>query len=128
MIADAAKTSFLSSISHELRTPMHGVKASLELIRKSVDGEEWDEVEGPLSLAESSGRALLNILNDVLDFGKNDWAKAEETQVDLAQSAREIASVCLAHSGENMGEEAEVRFEYEDRDWNVMVNEAKYHR
>lgn len=106
---------------------MHGVKASLELVRKSVDAGEWDEVEGPLQLAESSGRALLNILNDVLDFGKNVYANAAEAEIDLAQSAREISLVCLAHHGENVGGAKRI-FEYEDRDWSVIISEAKYHR
>jgi signal transduction histidine kinase len=126
--ADAAKTSFLSSISHELRTPMHGVKASLELVRKSADAGQWSEVEEPLRLAESSGRALLNILNDVLDFGRNNLSKTEVTEIDLAQSAKEIAAVCFAHYGEHLSEKSSVRLEYEDRDWTVVISEAKYQR
>lgn len=128
MSADAAKTSFLSSISHELRTPMHGVKASLELIRMSADAKEWDEMEGPLCLAEASGRALLNILNDVLDFGKDGWDKTEETKIDLKESAREIATICLTDYADQMGNEAVVRLVHENRDWSVKMSEAKYHR
>jgi signal transduction histidine kinase len=128
LLADAAKTSFLSSISHELRTPMHGVKAALELLRRSKDEDDVAGVEDSLSLAESSGRALLNILNDVLDFGKNGWAEVEEQEVDLALSAEEIGRVCLAYYGEQLGPKGTVRIEYEERNWRVKISEARYHR
>jgi len=116
ILADAAKTSFLSSVSHELRTPMHGVQASLDLVRKAVDRRDWEEIIEPLEMAEASGHSLLNILNDVLDFGKKDWAKQKAVMVNLARSAREIASVCLTQYRDSLGKEAQLFMDWEDRD------------
>ena len=107
---------------------MHGVKASLELIRRLADAQDWEEIEGPLSLAESSGRGLLNILNDLLDFGKANWDQGDLEVVDLVKLAEETASVCLAHYGETMGGKGTIRLEYEDRDWRVDISAAKYQR
>lgn len=59
------KNSFLSSISHELRSPLHGVLASVEFLQDSeLDEQQQDMV----STINSCGRTLLDTINHVLDF------------------------------------------------------------
>lgn len=62
-----AKAAFLANMSHEIRTPLNGVLGILELV--VVQGVE-PKVKDQLETAIQSGRNLLAIVNDVLDFSK----------------------------------------------------------
>ncbi|CAK5265970.1 unnamed protein product [Mycena citricolor] len=78
--ADAAKTAFVSMISHELRTPLHGLLSQLELIREFAPKEYQAETETFLRTAEVCGLTLRDVLNDVLDFGKQENSSDVQTQ------------------------------------------------
>jgi hypothetical protein len=65
--ASMAKGAFLASISHEIRTPMNGVLGMLELLGTTPLTDEQSEY---IDTAYRSGKALLEILNDVLDYSK----------------------------------------------------------
>lgn len=65
--ASVAKSQFLASISHELRTPMNGVLGSAQLLTQCKNKDERYELEQSLL---SSGHHMLSILNDILDFSK----------------------------------------------------------
>ncbi|KAL3442733.1 hypothetical protein BJX65DRAFT_213285 [Aspergillus insuetus] len=65
--ADRAKSDFISSISHELRSPLHGVLGTVELLQEMVT------TYAQRSLVEtvySCGRTLLDTLNHLLDYAK----------------------------------------------------------
>ncbi len=65
--ASRATSAFLATMSHEIRTPLNGVLGLTELlIRSELD----DEQAGWARSAARSGRALLTIVNDVLDLSK----------------------------------------------------------
>jgi len=65
--ADRMKSAFLATVSHELRTPLHGVLGMTQLLRDSGLSEEQHRFA---DIAEQSGRALLELLNELLDFTK----------------------------------------------------------
>ena len=66
-MADRAKGVFISNISHELRSPLHGILASAEFISDTrLDTLQRTFVE----TIDSCGRTLLEVINNVLDFGK----------------------------------------------------------
>ena len=65
--ANQAKSDFLANMSHEIRTPMNGVLGMIEILKGSPLNAEQ---KSDLSLVERSTLALLNVVNDVLDFSK----------------------------------------------------------
>ncbi|APG26595.1 hypothetical protein A7E78_01190 [Syntrophotalea acetylenivorans] len=82
--ASRTKSRFLANISHELRTPMVGVLSSTELLLNSgLDSEQLSLVE----TLNSSGEALLEILNDLLDLSKIEAGKLslENVEFDLLE-------------------------------------------
>lgn len=64
---DRTKTDFLGSISHEMRSPLHGMLGSLELLTSTkLSGEQLDLVQS----ADAAGRQLLDTIDKVLQFTK----------------------------------------------------------
>jgi signal transduction histidine kinase len=73
--ADQAKATFISSVSHELRSPLHGVLAGVELLQESELNNYQQEMSTTISMA---GKTLLDTINNILDFTKiNSFTDAE---------------------------------------------------
>ncbi|MEQ1671694.1 MAG: response regulator, partial [Hyphomicrobium sp.] len=72
--ASEAKSRFLSTMSHEMRTPLNGVIGALELISKTPLSEDQAQL---VNIAGQSSDALLVHINDVLDFSKLEAGKLE---------------------------------------------------
>ena len=74
---DMAKSDFISNISHELRSPLHGILASAELLQDSSTGPEQD---GMIEMVHVCGRTLLDTMNHLLDHAKiNNLSKSKKT-------------------------------------------------
>lgn len=78
LAASRAKSEFLANISHEIRTPMVGVLGMAELLAKTP---LTDDQRRQIAALESSGRSLLELINDILDVSKMD---SRALQLDLA--------------------------------------------
>ena len=69
--ASRAKTTFLASISHELRTPLNAILGFSELILQQSGAKAADEtMRDYVQHIHDSGRHLLALINDILDFAR----------------------------------------------------------
>jgi signal transduction histidine kinase/CheY-like chemotaxis protein len=69
-----AKSRFLAAMSHEIRTPMNGILGMVGLIRDApLDGEQRTCVR----IIEDSARALLSLIDDILDVSKIEAGKLD---------------------------------------------------
>ena len=71
--ANMAKTQFLSSMSHDIRTPMNAVIGMTEIARHHLDDPKY--VEDCLNKVAISGNHLLTLINDILDISKVESGK-----------------------------------------------------
>lgn len=84
--ANMAKSEFLSSMSHDIRTPMNAIIGMTEIALKNKKDEL--RVEDCLNKIRLSGNHLLSLINDVLDMSKIESGKM--TLNDAPVSIREI--------------------------------------
>ncbi|MDB6169144.1 MAG: hybrid sensor histidine kinase/response regulator [Verrucomicrobia bacterium] len=75
--ASIAKSDFLSSVSHELRTPLNGIIGFTEFLIDEKPGPLKPKQKEYLGDVLSSGRHLLQLINDVLDLAKVESGKME---------------------------------------------------
>jgi signal transduction histidine kinase len=83
--ANRAKDSFLAIMSHEIRTPLTGMLGMLELLSMTPMEEEQATT---LDAAWDSGRGLLRIVSDILD-----WSKIEEGKLELSPRPTSISQL-----------------------------------
>ena len=79
--ASIAKSEFLAIASHELRTPMNGVLGMASLLMRS---DMTDEQRERVKTIEDSGKALLGLLNEILDVSKIESGKLEMETAEFA--------------------------------------------
>ena len=112
--SDAAKGAFISGISHELRSPLHGVLAGIELLQDSKLTTFQQEMALSVALA---GRTLLDTVDHILDYSKisnlsrgqkRDRAKVDTLRHHSAEGihGNGLASVDLARLTEEVVESA----------------------
>ena len=96
----AVKGQFLATMSHEMRTPLHGILGLAGQLRDAEGSRRLDErALGSVGLIERSGGHLLALINDVLDFAKIEAGhmRLEAEPFDLAAVIEEV--VALGGSG-----------------------------
>jgi signal transduction histidine kinase len=92
--ANRAKSEFLATMSHELRTPLNAIIGFSELMIRGVLGPVGNEnYVTYIQDIHLSGRHLLDIINDILEFSKAEAGKMEllENEVDVRQSVTALA-------------------------------------
>ena len=84
--SSAAKTDFLSSTAHELRSPLNAIIGMSEAIRNKIFGENIDKyIEYAVDI-EQSGHELLEFIEDLLDINKSEsgqFTLDEEEFIDI---------------------------------------------
>ncbi|TGM46331.1 ATP-binding protein [Leptospira vanthielii] len=85
--ASQAKTDFLASMSHEIRTPLNAILGMTDTLNETDLTEEQQEY---LTVLRNSGKALFNIINDILDLSRIESGKLEMEHIHF--SIRDLMS------------------------------------
>ena len=90
--ATRAKSLFLATMSHEIRTPMNAILGFAEILSQRIKDPVQQEY---LASMQSSGKALLNLINNLLDFSKAESGKLElhAQSTDVRHLVYEIESI-----------------------------------
>ncbi len=95
--ANRAKSTFLSNMSHDIRTPMNAVIGFTTLAVSNIDNKE--KVRDYLGKILSSSNHLLSLINDVLDMSRIESGKIhlEETEVSLSDMLHDLKTIISGH-------------------------------
>jgi PAS domain S-box-containing protein len=93
--AGRLKAAFLSTVTHELRTPMTSVQGYLELLLDGAVGELSAEQQGFVAIVHANAHRLTGLINDVLDLAKIEAGRMEArpAAVDLAEVVGHVRAV-----------------------------------
>lgn len=136
--ANAAKTDFLASMSHDIRTPMNAIIGMTAIAQTHIDDK--DRVMDCLSKISISSNHLLDLINDVLDMNKIEAGKLElaseeinlskliESLIIMSKSLAEEKNHSLAVSMHNVKHEYVIgdRMRINQIFMNLMSNAVKY--
>ena len=91
--ANRAKSTFLSNMSHDIRTPMNAVIGFTTLAVSNIDNKE--KVRDYLGKILSSSNHLLSLINDILDMSRIESGKIhlEETEVSLSEVLHDLKTI-----------------------------------
>ncbi len=94
--ANRAKSEFLSSMSHDIRTPMNAIIGMTDIAMKHE--EDREQVSECLKKIQMSSRHLLGLINDVLDMSKIESGKMELTEhaMSLRDAMNDIVNIVQA--------------------------------
>ncbi|TIA06074.1 hypothetical protein D6C80_10502 [Aureobasidium pullulans] len=109
MAADQAKSSFISSVSHELRSPLHGVLGGVEFLEESnLDSFQKDMARSikmaGITLLDTTRvpQAHINSVNNILDYVKIENDGQQQTRHYKAGLERKSSNAILDHGHELM--------------------------
>ena len=114
--ANKAKSTFLSNMSHDIRTPMNAIIGFTTLALSSIT--EQEKVKDYLGKILSSSNHLLSLINDILDMSRIESGKVvlEEQETNLAVLADELEHL-LSEQAKAQGLELKVDYsKLRDRD------------
>lgn len=91
--ANRAKSTFLSNMSHDIRTPMNAIIGFATLA--AADVENTGKVKDYLAKILSSGNHLLSLINDILDMSRIESGKIslDETEVNLSDLLHDLKTI-----------------------------------
>lgn len=95
--ASAAKSGFLATVSHEMRTPLSGILGLADtLMETELDAEQETFVRA----ARNSGELMLGLIDDMLDFAKIESGRFElaPTRTDLEALLEDVAELLFARA------------------------------
>jgi signal transduction histidine kinase/DNA-binding response OmpR family regulator len=99
--ANKAKSTFLANMSHEIRTPMNAILGFTEILKRGYIKNEKESLRY-LSTIHSSGKNLLELINDILDLSKVESGLIEIEKLKVAPYAtvHEVMQMLAAKANE----------------------------
>ena len=88
--ASSAKTTFLSNVSHDIRTPMNAIVGLASLMENDLQNP--GKLQGYIDKLKTASRHLLNLINEILDMSKIESGKAT-LNIQPFRMAEQIAQV-----------------------------------
>ena len=97
--ANRAKSAFLSSMSHDIRTPMNAIVGFTNLAKANMDDPE--KAAGYLDKIQSSSNHLLGLINDVLDMSRIESGKTtlNLTEEKITDIVRDLDTIIRSQAG-----------------------------
>ena len=91
--ANRAKSTFLSNMSHDIRTPMNAIIGFTTLAVSNIDDKK--KVQDYLGKILSASNHLLSLINDILDMSRIESGKIqlEETEVSLSEVLHDLKTI-----------------------------------
>ncbi|MDE2400230.1 MAG: response regulator [Burkholderiales bacterium] len=95
----AAKGRFLATMSHEMRTPLHGILGLSRMLRHDLIRKQSHQ---HMDLLQSAGQHLLGVINDVMDFSRLQEGKLSlrPRPVDLVELAQDVCHLVNVNAAE----------------------------
>lgn len=85
------KDEFLASMSHELRTPLTSILGMSQILLEGLAGPLASKQRDMLSVMQTSGQHLLNLINEILDI-----SKIEAGAIELTPKPVQVQQICQA--------------------------------
>ena len=123
--ANEVKTSFLSHMTHEFRTPLSSIVSLTRLLIDRVDGDLTPEQEKQINYIRQSGESLLDLVSDLLDL-----AKVEAGKVSIHISSFNIEEILGGLRGMfrpllGSGARIELKVEWDEEATEMETDQAK---
>ena len=106
--ASSAKTTFLSNMSHDIRTPMNAIVGTTALMEHDQDDPE--KLRSYIRKVQSSSQHMLSLINDILDMSRieSDEVTLNQEPVSLADQVGQVESI-LRPMVEDHGQDFTIR-------------------
>lgn len=93
-VASSAKTNFLSSMSHDIRTPMNAIMGMSAIAQANINSPE--KIKDCLDKIDTSSRHLLGLINEVLDMSRIESGKIAlmPQQLSLPELIQNVLDMC----------------------------------
>ena len=91
--ANSAKTTFLSNMSHDIRTPMNAIIGFTTIAVSHIDNQ--DQVRDCLQKVLSSSNHLLSLINDILDMSRIESGKVQikEQECNISELTHNLVNI-----------------------------------
>ena len=120
--ANRTKSEFLANMSHELRTPLNSVIGFSDILTERIVGPLNDKQSRYIENISSSGKHLLNLINDILDISKIEAGKMDlyYEVFDASQAVSEVISILNP-----LAAKKNIHLSYECNSSNIQINADK---